>query len=88
MSASKAVFVLVHGGWHSHSAWDRVTPILAGHHSLSPVFLSVTCFFIGQRTSIRSQIKYSDPLNSSHHIAGLFSARNLFPLPTISWSSR
>ena len=28
MSASKAVFVLVHGGWHNHSAWDRVTPIL------------------------------------------------------------
>lgn len=28
MSASKAVFVLIHGGWHNHSAWDRVTPIL------------------------------------------------------------
>ena len=28
MSATKAVFVLVHGGWHNHSAWDRVTPIL------------------------------------------------------------
>jgi pimeloyl-ACP methyl ester carboxylesterase len=28
MSATKAVFVLIHGGWHSHSAWDRVTPIL------------------------------------------------------------
>src|SRR5271154_5058574 len=28
MSASKAVFVLVHGGWHNHSAWERVTPIL------------------------------------------------------------
>jgi alpha-beta hydrolase superfamily lysophospholipase len=28
MSESKAVFVLVHGGWHNHSAWDRVTPIL------------------------------------------------------------
>jgi pimeloyl-ACP methyl ester carboxylesterase len=28
MSASKAVFVLVHGAWHNHSAWDRVTPIL------------------------------------------------------------
>jgi hypothetical protein len=26
MSATKAVFVLIHGGWHSHSAWDRVTP--------------------------------------------------------------
>ena len=28
MSVSKAVFVLVHGGWHNHSAWDKVTPIL------------------------------------------------------------
>lgn len=28
MSASKAAFVLVHGAWHSHSAWDQVTPIL------------------------------------------------------------
>src|ERR1700722_1034420 len=28
MYATKAVFVLVHGGWHNHSVWDRVTPIL------------------------------------------------------------
>src|ERR1700734_419368 len=28
MSAPKAVFVLVHGAWHNHSTWDRVTPIL------------------------------------------------------------
>lgn len=28
MSATQAVFVLVHGGWHNHSAWDRVTPLL------------------------------------------------------------
>jgi alpha-beta hydrolase superfamily lysophospholipase len=28
MSATKAVFVLVHGGWHNHSVWDRVTPLL------------------------------------------------------------
>ena len=28
MSTSKAAFVLVHGGWHNHSTWDRVTPIL------------------------------------------------------------
>jgi pimeloyl-ACP methyl ester carboxylesterase len=28
MSATKPVLVLVHGGWHNHSAWDRVTPIL------------------------------------------------------------
>jgi len=26
--ATKAAFVLVHGGWHNRSAWDRVTPIL------------------------------------------------------------
>jgi pimeloyl-ACP methyl ester carboxylesterase len=28
MSASNAVYVLIHGGWHNHSVWDRVTPIL------------------------------------------------------------
>ena len=28
MSAIKTVFVLVHGGWHNHSAWDKVLPIL------------------------------------------------------------
>jgi pimeloyl-ACP methyl ester carboxylesterase len=28
MSESKPIFVLVHGGWHNHSAWDRVTPLL------------------------------------------------------------
>jgi pimeloyl-ACP methyl ester carboxylesterase len=28
MSVPKAVFVLIHGGWHNHSAWDTVTPIL------------------------------------------------------------
>jgi pimeloyl-ACP methyl ester carboxylesterase len=28
MSAFKAAFVLVHGGWHNHSVWDRVTPVL------------------------------------------------------------
>jgi pimeloyl-ACP methyl ester carboxylesterase len=28
MSTTKAALVLVHGGWHSHSAWDKVTPIL------------------------------------------------------------
>ena len=28
MAESKAVFVLIHGGWHNHSAWERVTPIL------------------------------------------------------------
>ena len=31
MSASKPVFVLVHGGWHSHFAWHKVTPILKAH---------------------------------------------------------
>ncbi|KQV27161.1 hypothetical protein ASC97_24895 [Rhizobium sp. Root1203] len=28
MSATNAVFVLVHGGWHDRSAWNKVTPIL------------------------------------------------------------
>jgi len=34
MSATQAIFVLVHGGWHNHSAWDRVAPMLrAGGYS-------------------------------------------------------
>lgn len=28
MSASKAIFILVHGGWHNRSSWNRVTPLL------------------------------------------------------------
>jgi pimeloyl-ACP methyl ester carboxylesterase len=28
MSISKAAFVLVHGGWHNHSSWDKVIPII------------------------------------------------------------
>jgi pimeloyl-ACP methyl ester carboxylesterase len=38
MPATKAVFVLIHGGWHNHSAWDRVTPILEanGFKALTP----------------------------------------------------
>jgi pimeloyl-ACP methyl ester carboxylesterase len=37
MSAPKAVFVLIHGGWHNQSAWDRVVPLLkaAGHPALT-----------------------------------------------------
>ena len=38
MSATEAVFVLIHGGWHNHSAWDRVTPRLKanGFAALTP----------------------------------------------------
>ncbi len=37
MSATKTVFVLVHGGWHNQSAWDKVTTILKakGYTSLT-----------------------------------------------------
>ena len=37
MSTPKAVYVLVHGGWHNRSTWDRVTPILEaeGHTVLT-----------------------------------------------------
>ena len=28
MSKSKAAFVLVHGGWHNRSTWDKVAPML------------------------------------------------------------
>jgi pimeloyl-ACP methyl ester carboxylesterase len=54
MSASKTVFVLVHGGWHNHSAWNKVTPRLkangfaaltldlpgAGVHAIAPASLA------------------------------------------------
>ena len=54
MAISKAAFVLVHGGWHNHSAWDKVVPILeaqgfealtldlpgAGAHAIAPKSLS------------------------------------------------
>ncbi len=38
MSATKAVFALIHGAWHNHSAWDRVAPILNanGFATLTP----------------------------------------------------
>src|SRR5215216_7807322 len=37
MSIPKAAYVLVHGGWHNQSAWDKVTPILEaqGHTVLT-----------------------------------------------------
>ena len=58
MSATKGVFVLVHGGWHNHSAWDRVTPILkakgfealtldlpgAGVNAIAPASLGLSPF--------------------------------------------
>jgi hypothetical protein len=58
MSASQAVFVLVHGGWHNHSAWHKVTPILeaggltaftldlpgAGVNSIAPMSLCLRPF--------------------------------------------
>ena len=33
MSASKAAFVLVHGGWHDRSTWAKVVPILESRGS-------------------------------------------------------
>src|ERR1700685_1760015 len=58
MSATKAVFVLIHGGWPNHSAWDTVTPILeangfaaltldlpgAGVHAIAPTSLRCSPF--------------------------------------------
>src|SRR5947209_2032687 len=37
MSLPKAVFVLVHGGWHNRSAWEKITPMLEaqGHAVLT-----------------------------------------------------
>src|SRR6202161_1027803 len=58
MSETRAVFVLIHGGWHNHSAWDRGTPILkanglaaltldlpgAGVNAIAPTSLSLCPF--------------------------------------------
>jgi pimeloyl-ACP methyl ester carboxylesterase len=37
MAKRKAAFVLVHGGWHNHSTWNKVTPLLEaeGHKVLT-----------------------------------------------------
>jgi pimeloyl-ACP methyl ester carboxylesterase len=37
MSKPKAAFVLVHGGWHDHTTWNKVTPLLEaqGHAALT-----------------------------------------------------
>ena len=57
-SAPKAVFVLAHGSWHNHSAWDKITPILeaggfaaltldlpgAGVHAIAPASLDLRPF--------------------------------------------
>jgi pimeloyl-ACP methyl ester carboxylesterase len=58
MTAPRAVFVLIHGGWHSHAAWDQVTPHLeagafraltldlpgAGVNAIAPTSLSARPF--------------------------------------------
>src|SRR5258707_8664497 len=58
MSRPKAAFVLVHGGWHNQSAWDKVTPTLeaqgyavltldlpgAGANTIAPKALAVRPF--------------------------------------------
>lgn len=58
MSKSKAAFVLVHGGWHNHSTWDKVAPMLeaqgfaaltldlpgAGANAIAPKSLSLRPF--------------------------------------------
>src|ERR1700735_1252550 len=70
MSATKAAFVLVHGGWHNHSAWDTVTPILeakgfaaltldlpgAGVHAIAPTPLRSSPFNPGAFASERSPV--------------------------------
>ena len=68
MSATNAAFVLVHGGWHNHSAWDKVTPMLeangftaltldlpgAGVHAIAPTSLGSDPFNPGAFAAERS----------------------------------
>lgn len=70
MAGTKAVFVLVHGGWHNHSAWDRVTPILeakgfaaltldlpgAGINAIGPKSLGLRPFDLAAFAAERSPI--------------------------------
>ena len=70
MAESKAVFVLIHGGWHNHSAWERVTPILkakgfealtldlpgAGVNAIAPASLGLRPFDPGAFAAERSPI--------------------------------
>ena len=58
MTTSKTAFVLVHGGWHNHSAWAKVVPLLeaqgfeafardlpgAGVHAIDPSSLDSVPF--------------------------------------------
>lgn len=53
MPTAKTVFVLIHGGWHNHTVWNKVSPLLeargftvvtpdlpaAGVHAVNPVAL-------------------------------------------------
>ena len=70
MSQSKAVLVLIHGGWHNHSVWDRVTPILkangfgaltldlpgVGVNAIAPASLGLRRFDPGALAAERSPI--------------------------------
>jgi pimeloyl-ACP methyl ester carboxylesterase len=70
MSATKAAFVLIHGGWHNHAAWDRVTPILeangyaaltldlpgAGVNAIAPTSFAVRPFDLAAFAAERSSI--------------------------------
>ncbi|MGG6895471.1 alpha/beta fold hydrolase [Rhizobium sp. BR 315] len=70
MSVPKAVFVLVHGGWHNRSAWNRITPILeasgfaaltldlpgAGANAIAPTSLNRHPFDAGAFATERSPV--------------------------------
>ena len=85
MSASKAVFVLVHGGWHDHSAWDRVTPILeadgfaaltldlpgAGVNAVAPTSLGVRPFDPAAFAAKRSPIADVTQEERTHTVVAL-----------------
>ncbi len=73
MSVPNAVFVLIHGGWHNHSAWDRLTPMRmaqgfealsldlpgAGIHAIAPKSLGRRPFDAAASAAERSPVALS-----------------------------
>jgi len=91
MRENKAVYVLVHGGWHSHSAWDRVVPILeadgqvaltldlpgAGANAIAPASLARRPFDADAFANERSPVADVTQEQRTHAVVALVRAAAL-----------